>query len=114
MKTSFEKFMASSAVNEVALGEMKVELGVLQDASKAQLVAISAKTKIAKSLDAIRNDVAIAKKAALNSISLYEKAQKDAKALGMDTAQIDRPLQASRDMFNGLNAISQKLIGLGK
>ena len=109
MKTSFEKFMASTAVNEVSLSEMKVELGVLQDAQKAQFIAMTAKTKIAKSLDAIRLDIANAKKAALNSISFYEKAQKDAKALGMDTSQIDRPLQVSRDMFNNLNAISQKL-----
>lgn len=114
MKTSFEKFMASSAVNEVALSEIKVELGVLQDASKAQLIAMTAKTKIAKSLDAIRLDIANAKKAALNAVSLYEKAQKDAKALGMDTSQIDTPLKVSTDLYNTLNAISQKLIGLGR
>lgn len=35
MKTSFEKFMASSAVNEVALGEMKVELSIITDLDDA-------------------------------------------------------------------------------
>jgi transcriptional regulator len=114
MKTSFDKFMASSAVNEVALSEMKIELGILQDASKAQLDALNAKSKIAKSLDTLRNEVALAKKSAVNSITLYEKAKRDAKALGMDSSQIDVPLKMSNDLFNLMNTISQKLLGLGK
>lgn len=109
MKTSFEKFMASSAVEPI-----KLELGVLQDAQKAQLDGLNAKSKIVKSLDVLRNDIAVAKKSVLNSIMLYEKAQKDAKALGMDTTQIDGPLKMSNDLFSLFNAISQKLTGLGK
>ena len=31
MKTSFEKFMASSAVNQVELGEHKVELALIDE-----------------------------------------------------------------------------------
>ena len=34
MKTSFEKFMASNAVNQVELGEHKVELALLDDVTK--------------------------------------------------------------------------------
>ena len=41
MKTSFEKFMASSAVNQVELSAMSVELGVIQDAQKAMLLYLA-------------------------------------------------------------------------
>lgn len=114
MKTSFEKFMASSAVNQVELSAMSVELGVIQDAQKAQLDAINARTKVMKSLDALRLDIANAKKATLNATTLYKKAQNDAKALGMDTSTIDTPLKVSQDLFKFFDGISQKLIGLGK
>ena len=46
MKTSFEKFMASSAVNEVALSEMKVELSVITDLDDAINKAMDQYSKV--------------------------------------------------------------------
>jgi hypothetical protein len=114
MKTSFEKFMASSAVNKVELSAMSIELGVVQDAQKAQLDAITAQTQVRKSLETLRNDIAIAKKYANNAVLLYDKAKKDAKSLGMDTGSLDTPSKVSQDLFKFFDAISKKLIGLGK
>jgi hypothetical protein len=43
MKTSFEKFMASSAVQEVELGEHKIELALIDDFKKLKSSAILSK-----------------------------------------------------------------------
>lgn len=66
MKTSFEKFMASSAVNEVALGEMKVELAVVDDIAKGR-------EKISKMIGFVNKDMSEVKKA----FSLIEKIKVD-------------------------------------
>jgi len=106
--------MASSAVNQVELSAISVELGVVQDAQKAQLDAINAQTQVKKSLDTLRNDIAIAKKYANNAVILYDKAKKDAKSLGIDTVSIDTPAKVSQDLFKFFDTISKKLVGLGK
>jgi hypothetical protein len=66
MKTSFEKFMASSAVNEVALGEMKVELAVVDDIAKGR-------EKISKMIGFVNKDMSEVKRA----FSLIEKIKVD-------------------------------------
>ena len=59
MKTSFEKFMASSAVSKVELGGMKVELALIDDAKKGMDIVLKAYNNgVWNQLERLPNNVA--------------------------------------------------------
>jgi hypothetical protein len=59
MKTSFEKFMASNAVQSVELGAMKVELALIDDAKKGMDIVLKAYNNgVWNQLERLPNNVA--------------------------------------------------------
>lgn len=119
MKTSFEKFMASSAVNQVELGEHKVELASIGDlASKvekarteinnfnsevAKLQAI-AKTQSGKGID-ITNSLE-------DILNIYNAISADFKKLGLDPSSY-KELKLAKDLYyfyyNGVKRFTQEM-----
>lgn len=103
MKTSFQKFMASSAV-KVELGEVKVDLALIDDAN-AQVVAVNTKLdkalKSARTLAMLFNEINRDSKVADKTI---ETALTAAKELGVDVTSI----KALKDKVKNYSAIASK------
>jgi len=103
MKTSFQKFMASEAV-KVELGEVKVDLALVDDAN-AQVVAVSAKLdkalKNARTLAMLFNEINRDAKSADKTIEMGIKAAKD---LGVDISSF----KSLRDKLKNYSAMAAK------
>jgi hypothetical protein len=87
MKTSFEKFMASSAVQSVELGEHKVELALLDELVNANMEAGSLLV-IQKELSAAYKRLEQSKKLNSDALVKAKKGLESAKELG-DQKTID-------------------------
>jgi hypothetical protein len=94
MKTSFEKFMASSAVQEVSnveLGAVKVELGIVDDFEMdADALEVGVKREIGdfmkakQVLESVKTNLDIREKFIANAIKVYAEIEKQAKFMGID------------------------------
>ena len=94
MKTSFEKFMASSAVREVSnveLGAVKVELGIVDDFEMdADALEVGVKREIGdfmkakQVLESVKTNLDIREKFIANAMKVYAEIEKQAKFMGID------------------------------
>jgi hypothetical protein len=98
MKTSFEKFMASSAVQSVELSEHKVELGVVKvDLAliddfemDADALEVGVKREIGdfmkakQVLESVKTNLDIREKFIANAMKVYAEIEKQAKFMGID------------------------------
>jgi hypothetical protein len=94
MKTSFEKFMASSAVQEVSnveLGAVKVELGIVDDFEMdADALEVGVKREIGdfmkakQVLESVKTNLDIREKFIANAMKVYAEIEKQAKFMGID------------------------------
>jgi hypothetical protein len=94
MKTSFEKFMASSAVREVSnveLGAVKIELGIVDDFEMdADALEVGVKREIGdfmkakQVLESVKTNLDIREKFIANAMKVYAEIEKQAKFMGID------------------------------
>lgn len=94
MKTSFEKFMASSAIREVSnveLGAVKVELGIVDDFEMdADALEVGVKREIGdfmkakQVLESVKTNLDIREKFIANAMKVYAEIEKQAKFMGID------------------------------
>jgi hypothetical protein len=117
MKTSFEKFMASNAVNQVELSTFKVDLAVVQDIDKliaevekvgnagksAALKAVEKAKTINPLLTEARKGYESLGNFTLQGSKLYSEINKQFKALGISMpAEIDDKFKKLQDAQSGL------------
>jgi hypothetical protein len=82
MKTSFEKFMASSAVQSVELGEHKIDLALIDEIDKLFDGAIAKKRTLQQQALKIATELENLQPMFIQSLSLAKKASAAAKELG--------------------------------
>ena len=94
MKTSFEKFMASSAVQEVSnveLASVKVEFGIIDEFEMdADALEVGVKREIGdfmkakQVLESVKTNLDIREKFIANAFKVYSEIEKQAKVIGID------------------------------
>jgi hypothetical protein len=112
MKTSFEKFMASSAVNQVELGEHKIELALIDDVKNKRDIAASNIVRLKGKMksDAMEFDKWITQ--LVESMDDMTKLIQQAKDLGADsTVKQLESLKSStnsltKEWYNSIKAIN--------
>ena len=107
MKTSFEKFMASNAVNPVELGEHKVELALIDDIRNSIKTAF-ALYDVQSPLISAQMQVKKAKNEYTVALAKAEDGLKKAKELGSEMMM--QPFQKSIVEIKGGISLCDKLI----
>lgn len=119
MKTSFEKFMASSAVQEVSnveLASVKVDLGIKEEMAKIQQMADQLENQGKELFKNEQKAVAMLKEAykLLQPIGNFQESQiesiiADLKTAGLDNSKEYKELTSSYDYLSRLNATTKRI-----
>jgi len=116
MKTSFEKFMASSAVNQVELSTVKVDLGIKEEMAKIQKLADDLENQGKELLKNEQKAVLMLKEAykLLQPIGNFQETQieaiiSDLKSAGLDNSKEYKELTSSYDYLSRLNATTKRI-----
>jgi len=116
MKTSFEKFMASSAVNQVELSTVKVDLGIKEEMAKIQKLADDLENQGKELLKNEQKAVSMLKEAykLLQPIGNFQETQieaiiSDLKSAGLDNSKEYKELTSSYDYLSRLNATTKRI-----
>jgi hypothetical protein len=119
MKTSFEKFMASNAVNQVELSEVKVDLAVIQDIDKLiveiEKIGNAGKGSALKAVEKARsiNPLLVEARQGYNSLNtftlkasqLYTELSQQYKALGISLpSEIENKFKKLQDTQGALKS----------
>jgi hypothetical protein len=119
MKTSFEKFMASSAVSQVELGEHKIELATIGDIASKTAQAKTAidnfNVEVAK-LQAIAKTQSVKGSSIVSALEdlldMYNEMFAEFKKLGIDPASY-KELKSAKDLYfsyyNGVKQLTQEM-----
>jgi uncharacterized coiled-coil DUF342 family protein len=119
MKTSYEKFMASSAVQPVELGEHKVELATINDLNarvqktKAEITTFNSEVAKLQSIAKTQSTKGTTLISALEDIlDMYNELSADFKKIGIDVKS-SKELQDARNLFfgyyNGVKQLTQEM-----
>ena len=116
MKTSFEKFMASSAVQSVELSTVKVDLGIKEEMAKIQKLADDLENQGKELLKNEQKAVLMLKEAykLLQPIGNFQETQieaiiSDLKSAGLDNSKEYKYLTSSYDYLSRLNATTKRI-----
>jgi hypothetical protein len=116
MKTSFEKFMASNAVNQVELSTVKVDLGIKEEMAKIQKLADDLENQGKELLKNEQKAVLMLKEAykLLQPIGNFQETQieaiiSDLKSAGLDNSKEYKELTSSYDYLSRLNATTKRI-----
>jgi hypothetical protein len=111
MKTSYEKFMASSAVNPIELGEHKVELGKIDDLNRELNANSKQLDNLIFKFKEVRTDISILSQSYAYLSGQYSSMKNIAMDLGDSklTGDIVKSLNASNAAYKQLNDIYQKI-----
>jgi hypothetical protein len=116
MKTSFEKFMASSAVNQVELSTVKVDLGIKEEMAKIQQMADQLENQGKELFKNEQKAVLLLKEAykLLQPIGNFQETQiesiiADLKSAGLDNSKEYKELVSSYDYLSRLNSTTKRI-----
>ena len=116
MKTSFEKFMASNAVNQVELSTVKVDLGIKEEMAKIQQMADQLENQGKELFKNEQKAVLMLKEAykLLQPIGNFQETQieaiiSDLKSAGLDNSKEYKELTSSYDYLSRLNATTKRI-----
>jgi|LakMenE01Jun11ns_1017448.scaffolds.fasta_scaffold9411318_2 membrane-bound ClpP family serine protease len=120
MKTSFDKFMASSAVKEntnVELANVKVDLGIKEEMAKIQKMADQLENQGKELFKNEQKAVVMLKEAykLLQPIGNFQETQiesiiADLKTAGLDNSKEYKELTSSYDYLSRLNATTKRIL----
>jgi hypothetical protein len=116
MKTSFEKFMASNAVNQVELSTVKVDLGIKEEMAKIQQMADQLESQGKELFKNEQKAVLLLKEAykLLQPIGNFQETQiesiiADLKSAGLDNSKEYKELVSSYDYLSRLNSTTKRI-----
>jgi hypothetical protein len=116
MKTSFEKFMASNAVNQVELSTVKVDLGIKEEMAKIQQMADQLENQGKELFKNEQKAVLLLKEAykLLQPIGNFQETQiesiiADLKSAGLDNSKEYKELVSSYDYLSRLNSTTKRI-----
>jgi len=116
MKTSFEKFMASSAVNQVELSTVKIDLGIKEEMAKIQQMADQLENQGKELFKNEQKAVLLLKEAykLLQPIGNFQETQiesiiADLKSAGLDNSKEYKELVSSYDYLSRLNSTTKRI-----